>query len=185
MSGSPDGMVYGNFLLNGSWNLDPFHTDWTLYADYSNYHKLEVTFRWIVPLGEGPGAVSVHGKHKARAKAHRIQIGLIQGGLKPPAPSERQNREFFSSLGSPLLSPVRQEPHPSRKDRSMNGAPGLRCRRQAGQSEPQELVQLPVNPGPSRVGYRIQTAAYRTWQETTPAGRFESEPRSAGGQGQC
>ena len=51
MSGSPDGMVYGNF--NGSLDLDPFHTDWTLYADYSNYHKLEVTSR-IVPLGEGP-----------------------------------------------------------------------------------------------------------------------------------
>jgi len=51
MSGSPDGILNTNGVVNGSSNLDPFQTDWSLFADYSNYHRLEVTSR-ILPLGE-------------------------------------------------------------------------------------------------------------------------------------
>jgi len=49
MSGSPDGMLIANRNINGSLDVDPFQTDWSLFADYSNYHRLEVTSR-IVPV---------------------------------------------------------------------------------------------------------------------------------------
>jgi hypothetical protein len=49
MSGSPDGMLIANRNVNESLDVDPFQTDWSLFVDYSNYHRLEVTSR-IVPF---------------------------------------------------------------------------------------------------------------------------------------